>query len=89
VDINTILKLSRLGAEKGEVEALERDIARILDFIGVLSSLDTEMVEPLTHILGEKMPMNPDEIHPFGKTEKLREVSPEISDGFHTVPRFL
>ncbi|OHA63556.1 MAG: hypothetical protein A2842_01915 [Candidatus Wildermuthbacteria bacterium RIFCSPHIGHO2_01_FULL_48_25] len=44
-----IAKLARLKLTEEEIVKFQKDFSSILDYFGILQSLDTKNVEPLTH----------------------------------------
>ena len=50
VKIKKLANLSRLNLNKSEIQNLFTDLKKILDFIDKLDEVNTENVQPLTHI---------------------------------------
>jgi len=58
-----LCKLAKLELEPDELERMQRDLARILDYVDQLSELDTSGVEATTHVLGLVAPLRRDAVH--------------------------
>ena len=58
--VDRIAELSRLSLSADEAKAMERDLARILDYVADLQELDTEGVEPTAHAIDLATPVRAD-----------------------------
>jgi aspartyl-tRNA(Asn)/glutamyl-tRNA(Gln) amidotransferase subunit C len=57
-----LCKLAKLELSPGELEQMQRDLARILAHVEQLEELDTRGVEPTTHVLGLSAPLRSDAV---------------------------
>jgi aspartyl-tRNA(Asn)/glutamyl-tRNA(Gln) amidotransferase subunit C len=81
--------LSRLEFQGTERESIRKDMQKILDFMGKLSEIDTENVEPLIHMNSESNVLRPDEAHnPITHEEALMNAPQKDSDYFR-IPKVL
>jgi aspartyl-tRNA(Asn)/glutamyl-tRNA(Gln) amidotransferase subunit C len=55
-----VAELAALELAPGELEGLRRDLAAILDHIADLARVDTQGVEPTSHVLDVAAPLRPD-----------------------------
>jgi aspartyl-tRNA(Asn)/glutamyl-tRNA(Gln) amidotransferase subunit C len=63
-DVDTVANLARLSFTEAEKEELMSTLNEILGYFDKLRELDTENVEPLTHILPVHNVMREDEVRP-------------------------
>ncbi len=87
--VQHVARLARLELEADEIDALRKDLSRILEYVDTLSELETAGVQALTHLAVPELPSRPDEvIPPLDRETALRE-APRASDGAFAVPRFV
>lgn len=88
-DVRSVAVLARLTFSPEEEERLTGDLNRILEYMEKLRELDTEDVEPTSHVV----PMNPgrraDEVRPFRGRERLPAAAPQAENGYFRVPRII
>lgn len=60
-EVARIAQLARLSLSDDEAAAMQRDLARILDYVETLQALDTDGVEPTSHAIAVSTPTRPDE----------------------------
>ncbi len=53
-EVEHIGKLANLDLTQNESEKFGRELTEILDFVGKLSSVDTEQIPPLSNVTGKK-----------------------------------
>lgn len=87
-DVEHIARLARIGISEDEIEKFQKDLGAILDYVKELEGVDTENVDPTSHIAGAENVMREDEINEkfkippeaslakSGKNEKLIEMAP-------------
>lgn len=79
-------KLSLTGEEK---ERLVESFGHILDYIRIMDELDTEGVEPMSHVLPMKNVFRKDIVRGMDDREQLLSNAPFQKDGSFMVPRAL
>lgn len=87
--VRAIARLARLTLDDHEIEGLGRDLAAIVDYVGVLDELDLGDVEPTAHPFLDAMPLRPDVPHVPHGFERLGALAPDPHEGFFRVPRIL
>ena len=88
-DVDTIAKLARLYFTEEEKEELMSTLNSILDYFDKLSELDTEDVEPLTHILPVQNVMREDtEQESFDQKTALAN-APKHERGHFVIPKVI
>ena len=85
--VDYISTLSRLKLPEGEKAAMAAELEKIVDYMDVLSGLDTSAVEPMSHIFPLKNVTRPDEVVPSGDREELLANGPAVKDGAFLVPK--
>lgn len=79
--------LAKLELSEEEREQAKRDMGRMLDYIDKLGELDTEGVEPMTHIFPVQNVFREDIVTNSDIREQLLSNAPEQKDGMFIVPR--
>src|SRR6185295_7919151 len=84
-----VAKLARLELGEAEVERMQRDLRGILEYIALLSELDTEGVPETAHVAVAGMPFRNDEPLPSLANELALGEAPRKVDGGFAVPGFV
>ncbi len=79
--------LAKLELSESEKEQAKLDMERMLAYIDKLGELDTENVEPTTHILPLQNVLREDVTTNSDTREELLANAPEEKDGMFLVPR--
>lgn len=82
--VGILAKLELSGEEK---EQAKKDMGKMLDYIDKLAELDTEGVEPMSHVFPVQNVFREDEVTNSDTREKLLSNAPEQKDGMFVVPR--
>jgi aspartyl-tRNA(Asn)/glutamyl-tRNA(Gln) amidotransferase subunit C len=85
-DVEKAAQLARLGLSPKEIEKLRGDLNNILAYMEKLNELDTDGVEPLSHIMPLKNVLREDEVCDSLIHSEALENAPAKKDGFFTVP---
>jgi len=88
-DVEHVALLSRLELGENDIEKFTGQLNAILDYIDVLSKVDTTGVEPTAHVLPIKNVMRADEARPSLPRELALANAPEQEDGYFKVPKIL
>lgn len=78
--VDYISELSRLELEPEEKGAMTAELERIVAYMDVLNKLDTEGVEPMSHVFPVKNVLREDEVIPSQDRAELLAGSP-VPDG--------
>ncbi len=94
-EIQHIAKLARLGLTEKEVKKYQKELSSILDYVGKLKEIDSEISEFAfaKHLLEAENIMREDEMR-FGDAsvdgaEKLLELAPQTKNGYLKVKSIL
>lgn len=82
-----VAELSRIRLDEEETEKMQEELGAVLDYMEILNRLDTEGVEPLSHILGITNVMREDLVKASAAKEDILRNMPETEDGMPVVPR--
>lgn len=81
--------LARIELQPNELEKLSRQLHDILGFIDKLSRLNTEEVEPTSHILPISNVLREDKTQICLTAEKALENAPSKKGNFFSVPKII
>lgn len=88
--VKKLAKLSSIGLNEAEVEAMTTELTSIVGFVETLQSVDVDGVEPTFQVTGLKDAFRPDEVKPvLVSREELLSNAPDQQDGYIKVPRVL
>lgn len=79
--------LAKLHLTDEEKEKSREEMQRMLDYVDMLNSLDTDGVEPLTHIFPVENVFREDEVEESTQRDELLKNAPEEKDGQFLVPK--
>ena len=87
--VRWVAKLARLELSDAELEAMTRQLGRIVDYVAQLQQVDTDDVEPLAHALDVSNVFRPDEPAPSLPVDLALGNAPKRSGDFYSVPAVL
>lgn len=87
--VKHVANLARLAVTDEEVEMFTKQLGDIINYAELLNELDTENVEPTTHVLDLKNVMRKDEPKEWIKKEDALKNAPDQKDGQFRVPSIL
>lgn len=85
-DVQHVAKLARLNLTSEEEQTLTGQLNAILKYAEKLNELDTENIEPTTHVLHVSNVMREDETKESLPIEQVMHNAPEEEDGQFKVP---
>lgn len=88
-DVEHVANLARLELSDAEKEQLTGQLNAILEYADKLNELDTNGIEPTSHVLPLYNVMREDEVKPSLTAEKALLNAPEEEDGHFRVPAVL
>lgn len=88
-DVEQVALLSRLEIAETDVQKFTGQLNAILEYVNVLSSVNTEGVEPTAHVLPLKNVMRADVARPSLNRELALSNAPEQEDGYFKVPKII
>jgi len=87
--VRHVAKLASLSLSDEEAARFAGELAKIVDYVAVLDSLDTSDVEPTAHVHRPRMPLRPDEPAPGLTHEQALALAPRVEDEGFAVPAFV
>ncbi|MFD1423161.1 Asp-tRNA(Asn)/Glu-tRNA(Gln) amidotransferase subunit GatC [Laceyella tengchongensis] len=84
--VQKVAMLGRLKLSEEEAEQYTTQLNNILQFVEKLNELDTENVEPTSHVLPMQNVLREDEVRPSLERDKALANAPEQQDGMFRVP---
>ena len=79
--------LAKLTVSEDERQKTAYDLERILDYIETMNELDTEGVEPMSHVLPVKNVFREDIVINQDDRDQLIKNAPKQKDGCFSVPK--
>jgi aspartyl-tRNA(Asn)/glutamyl-tRNA(Gln) amidotransferase subunit C len=88
-DVEHVADLARLDLSEEEKDRYAGQLNAILKYAEKLNELDTDGVEPTSHVLPLANVMREDEVRPSWPVEKVLANAPDEEDGQFKVPAVL
>lgn len=85
--IDYVSSLARLDLNAEEKVKIKGDIEKIIDYMDILNGLDTEGVEPMSHVLPVTNVFREDVALPSVDRELILKNAPESDEGAFRVPK--
>lgn len=85
--IDYVAALAKLQLSEEEQEKARVDLGAILEYMEIMKELDTEGVEPMSHVFPVKNVFREDEVKNTPDRENLLANAPEQKEGCFKVPR--
>ena len=87
--VRKIAHLARLEFKDKDEEAIIKDLNKMLEWVGKLNELNTEGIEPLTHLSEEVNVMRKDELKKHISHEQGLKNAPKKDSDYFRVPKVL
>ncbi|ANC75588.1 MAG: Asp-tRNA(Asn)/Glu-tRNA(Gln) amidotransferase subunit GatC [Bacillota bacterium] len=87
--VKHVAHLARLAVTEEEAELLTEQLDKIIGFAEELNELDTDNVEPTTHVLELKNILRKDEVRNSVSVDEAMKNAPSERDGQFKVPNIL
>ena len=88
-DVQAVAALARLRFSEEEECVLMGKLNGILEYMERLNELDTEGVEPTSHVLPMVNAFRPDEAVQFPSLDELRSIAPDRHGDHYKVPKII
>jgi len=88
-DVIKVAELARLEFKEEETQLFTEQLGNILEYIEKLNELDTENVEPTSHVLDMSTPLRDDKVVKWLSIEEVLQNAPESEDDFFVVPQVI
>jgi aspartyl-tRNA(Asn)/glutamyl-tRNA(Gln) amidotransferase subunit C len=84
-----VAALARLELSEQEVESLREDLSSILTYVEKLATLDTQGVDPTSHVVAMGTPFREDEVTNRPDPERALKNAPRREGNFFVVPAII
>jgi aspartyl-tRNA(Asn)/glutamyl-tRNA(Gln) amidotransferase subunit C len=88
-EVEHVALLARLSLTEVEKKTFTEQLSSILDYADTLKLLNTEGIEPLTHILPMNNVFRADEIRPSIPRDEMLANAPLAEEGQYKVPKII
>jgi aspartyl-tRNA(Asn)/glutamyl-tRNA(Gln) amidotransferase subunit C len=88
-DVEYVAWLARLDLSEEEKERFTKQLGQVLEHAEKIKSLDTEDIEPTSHVVPLKNVMREDRVSPGLSQEEALSNAPRREGGYFVVPRIL
>ena len=88
-EIRKIAWLARLSPGEAEIQQSAVEMARILDMVEQMNSIDTSEITPLAHPLEIKARLRADEVTETDQREHFQGIAPAVENGHYLVPKVI
>lgn len=85
--VDYLAGLSRLEVQEGDRQAMTAELERIVTYMDVLNRLDTQGVEPMSHVFPVKNVLREDQVIPSQDRAELLAGSPAPDGEAFLVPK--
>ena len=85
--VDYVSTLSRLKLDEAAKEKMQGELQQIIAYMDVLNTLDTEGVEPMSHVFPVKNVLREDETAPSMDRGELLKNAPATDGGTFLVPK--
>ena len=89
MDVKYVANLAKIKLTPEEADKLQLQLDNILSFFKDLENLNTENIEPLSHILDVKNVFRDDNPKTSISKEEILDLAPEKNDDFIKVPKVI
>jgi aspartyl-tRNA(Asn)/glutamyl-tRNA(Gln) amidotransferase subunit C len=79
-EVEEIALLARLHLEPSELDTMQAELGAILEHFGVLASIDTADIAPMTHPVPLDLPLRDDVVEPSLSTDEALRGAPRDGD---------
>ena len=85
--VSYVAQLSRIKLDDSETEEMQKQMGAIVDYMDILNQLDTDEIEPLSHIFSITNVMRDDVTAPSYDREEILSNAPEHTAEAFVVPK--
>jgi len=86
-DIDKVAALARIRLKPEEKAKLQKDLDSILAYVAKLKEINTDGVEPTSHVMDLENVFRPDEVRPSNAIDALLAQAPAHEGKFFKVPK--
>lgn len=88
-DVKEVADLARLEIEEEQLDKFTNQFENILKFISKLDELNTDDIEPTSHVLDMPTPLREDKVEEWLSQDEALKNAPQREDEFFGVPKVI
>lgn len=88
-EVEQMASMARISLKQTEKEQFSRQLEAILEYVDCLPAVDTEHIEPLTHILPISNVYREDVVATSPSQDEILANAPLTEDGHYRVPKIM
>ncbi|MEE9239494.1 MAG: Asp-tRNA(Asn)/Glu-tRNA(Gln) amidotransferase subunit GatC [Thermodesulfobacteriota bacterium] len=88
-DVKEVADLARLEIEEEQLDKFTNQFENILKFISKLDELNTDDVDPTSHVLDMPTPLREDKVEEWLSQDEALKNAPQREDKFFGVPKVI
>lgn len=88
-DVRHIMMLARINLTDKEIERFSRQLSDIVQYISQLKEINTEGIEPTSHVIPLNNVFREDLIQPSAHRNEMLQNAPDSNDKFYIVPKII
>ena len=81
-----VSNLARIKINNDQLSTISNELESVIEWIDTLNEVNTNGVEPIANVSGQKLPLREDKVTDGGYSEKILSNAPEKESGFFVVP---
>lgn len=85
--VNYVAELSRIKLDEAAEAKMEKELGAVIEYMDILNTLDTDGIEPMSHVFAIDNVMREDVVAPSYDRETLLANAPERTDETVVVPK--
>ena len=85
--VESVAELSRIKLDEASTETMQKELGAIVYYMEILNQLDTESIEPLSHVFNITNVMREDEVKESYDRADILKNAPEHTDETFIVPK--
>ena len=82
-----VSNLARIKINNDQLITISNELESVIEWIDTLNEVNTDGVEPIANVSGQKLPLREDKVTDGGYSEKILNNAPEKESGFFVVPK--
>ncbi len=84
-EVRHVADLAKLGLSEEDISMFQKQLLEIVEFVGKVSEVNTENIEPTSQVTGLENVLRDDEVKPSLSQEKVLQNAPRIHNGYFIV----
>ena len=85
--VSKVSNLARIKIDEKQLNTVSSELDSVMEWIDTLNEVNTDGVDPVANVTGQKLPLREDKVTDGGYSEKVLNNAPEKESGFFVVPK--